>query len=76
MEDDSVLPIPNPAVQQQLFVVMRAASTDAMHAEALQRLLSEIDKDGTFRTLARKMTTQQWDRTTRCSLPMLLLPRV
>ena len=47
-----------------------------MHAEALQRLLSEIDKDGTFRTLARMLTTQQWDRTTRCSLPMLLLPRV
>lgn len=48
MEDDSVAPIPNPSVQQQLFVVMRAASTDAARAEALAALLQQIEADGTW----------------------------
>ncbi|WFD20337.1 proteasome regulatory particle subunit [Malassezia caprae] len=45
MDDDAVAPIPNPAVQQQLFVLARQGSSEAQRSEALAKLLENIEKD-------------------------------
>ncbi|WFD29093.1 proteasome regulatory particle subunit [Malassezia sp. CBS 17886] len=45
MEDESVAPVPNPKVQQHVFVLVRDASTDTARGDARAALLAEIEKD-------------------------------
>lgn len=46
MDDEAVAPIPNPTVQQQLFVLVREGSSEAQRSDALAKLLDNIKKDG------------------------------
>lgn len=46
MDDEAVAPIPNPTMQQQLFVLVRQGSSESQRNEALATLLENIEKDG------------------------------
>ena len=45
MEDDSIAPIPNPVVQQQVFLLQRDGSSESTRRQALEKLLQNIDQD-------------------------------
>jgi len=46
MDDEAVAPIPNPAVQQQLFLLVCQGISEDQRSEALTKLLENIEKDG------------------------------
>ena len=45
MEDDSVAPIPNPVVQQQVFLLLHTGSNEQVRKSALEKLWRNIEQD-------------------------------
>lgn len=48
MEEELVAPIPNPYVQQHLFLITRPYTDNETRAKKVEALLTQIEKDGTY----------------------------